>query len=153
MPAMLEHKRTWAAMVKRGRRVPLGTKASLMSSTKWHKLFVALETRSIAVPQAIVKFVDDAAEYRIATPGSRNFRVPHGYVDLPETGPLSLRLIEWIEFPRIARSERCSPNGTGRIPDVETEQDIDGLHRALQQIGRFAILWTDRGLRIEAYAR
>jgi hypothetical protein len=109
--------------------------ASLMSDTKWRKMFAAVA----AIPSIktyYLKSLRGAAEVRGF--GAFGLQAPHEFVDTPSFGPIYLREIEWIEFPRVEQS---------------AHQDIDGLQRALEAAGEFPIEETARGLRIIGHVR
>ena len=124
-----------------------------MSDTKWRKLFSALDHPGLELRQAIVKFVDSDEVHVISTPTSEALRTPKPYVDTFKFGPISLREIEWIEFPAFAEYPNRSPDGKGRVPSTRLKQDIDRAEAVLADVGRFPTQRTERGLRITGYSR
>jgi hypothetical protein len=138
--------------VSKPSRAKIGRKfgASLMSDTKWRKLFAALRAPDLDIRQAIVKFIDSDAERQVLMSAVR----PHGaYVDTLEFGPFALREIEWVEFPRVAEFSRSAPNRTGKIAPKIVVQDIAKARAILEEIGQFPIEQTKRGIRIVGHIR
>jgi hypothetical protein len=116
---------------------------SLMSDTKWRKLFLALDKPELALAECIVKFVGVDGEKTMRVPKSAALHPPRPYVDTFEFGPVLLRSIEWIEFPRTLARRRCP--GDAGLPVL---QDIEAAHRVLDDLGRYPIEITGRGLRV-----
>jgi len=130
-----------------------GVRASLMSDTKWRKLFIALDRTGLELHQARVKFLDDEEVFTITVPRRCSLYPPHTFLDIFEFGPTALRRIEWLEFPRSAVYERPSPNGTGRILEREASQDVEKAKQILERAGRFPLDLTETGLRITGHVR
>jgi hypothetical protein len=116
-----------------------------MSDTKWRKLVLALKTVP-SVDHYFIKFIQSAAEM----PGYNylGLNAPHAFIDSFSFGPIYLRAIEWIEFPRLV-PERIN----GPTPPGGHHQDLVGLRRALDEIGNFPIEETPRGLRVVGHLR
>ena len=126
---------------ERVKRALLNTySSSLMSDTKWRKLFSALKDLP-SIDHYFLKLIRGEEE----GPGYRPFDLwpPHAYVDTADFGPLYLGEIEWIEFPSFVPKRKFGPT-----PPGGHHQDIQGLRRALDSIGKFPIEETPRGLRI-----
>ena len=127
------------------RRVRRTTSASLMSDTKWRKVFAAIQAHpELELRQCIYKFVDYAEE-RVASPGAGLYP-PRPWIDTISFGPIPLRAIEWILFPRMAeyRLDRTTP--PRRVP-----QNTDDAMRILGALGRLPLEMTDLGLLIRGY--
>ena len=114
--------------------------SSLMSDTKWRKLFSAL-TGVPSVDHYFLKLI--RGEEEEAGYGRFDQWPPHAFVDTANFGPLYLADIEWIEFPSIVPKRKY-----GSTPPGGHYQDVQGLRRALDSIGKFPIEETPRGLRI-----
>jgi hypothetical protein len=117
--------------------------ASFMSDTKWRKLFLALDRPELNLSQCVVKFVGVPDAKTMDVPKRHALWPPHGYVDTLQFGPVTLRSIEWIEFPRALMRKRY-PGDAG----VETLQDIEGIRLALEKLGRFPLEDSPAGLRV-----
>ena len=127
--------------------------ASLMSNTKWRKMFVMLgrDNANVGLKQAFIKLIDEEMEYSIAAPEPSNLHLPGSYIDLP-SGRVAFSSIEWIEYPLVARHERRPPNGTGRLPPSEIVQDLDKAEAVIRKLGQYPLERTERGLRIWGYS-
>lgn len=119
----------------------------LMSDTKWRKLFVTLAHLDMPEGQMHVKFLDTPEVRMMPFPGLGALWPPHPYMD-SQFGPVELRAIEWIEFPRIA----STPRGRN-VPDRKTAQDLTPIRQNLESLGQFPIVETEQGLRIDGYRR
>ena len=129
--------------------------ASLMSNSKWRKMFSMLGPRNadVKLEQAIVKFTDDEREHLIAAPPSESLRTPWGYIELSHFGPTALSAIEWIEFPAYATHHNSPPNGVGRVPATRIAQDLDKAEAVISKLGKYPMERTARGLRITGHVR
>lgn len=128
-----------------GRRLSGATRASLMSDTKWRKVFVSLDGHpELHLRQCVYKFVESAEE-RIASPNVGLY-LRRPWVDTSSFGPIPLRSIEWLLFPRVAeyRKDRT-------IPPRREPQDVDGAWRILADLGRLPLEMTERGLLLRGY--
>lgn len=114
--------------------------ASLMSDTKWRKLFGAVASVP-TIDHYVFKFVRLPGE--VSAYGYIGFHPPHCFVDIFSLGPTYLREIEWVEFPRLVASRRV-----GATPVGGHHQDLAALGRALDSIGRFPLEVTMSGLRV-----
>ena len=129
---------------------------SLMSDTKWRKLFYAVDDPFADAPelgQAIIKLIDVDDEKVISTLKGDAPNTPYPYVDTFQYGPIRWRDIEWIEFPKVAEYPRPSPNGLGRVPPKMVKLEIGKLEDRLSKLGNFPVERTERGLRINGYRR
>ncbi|MGE0652758.1 MAG: DUF6678 family protein [Alphaproteobacteria bacterium] len=122
--------------------------ASFMSDTKWRKLFAALDRPDLELTQCIVKFVDVEREHRIAAPRSIALHPPRPYVDTPEFGPVTLRSIEWLEFPALAEWPQRD-----HVPARIVPQDIERARTIIEALGRYPVEETKRGIRIVGHQR
>ena len=126
-------------------RVRRATRASLMSDTKWRKVFASLADHTeLGLRQCVYKFVESAEE-RIGSPDVWLWP-PRPWVDTSSFGPISLRSIEWLLFPRVAeyRTDRTRP------PRCEP-QDVDGAWRILTELGQLPLEMTERGLLLRGH--
>ena len=135
-----------AELDREGRVIRRETRASLMSDTKWREVLAALEANpELSVQQCIVKFVGRPEEHSVGwNPG---LYPPRPWIDMNPIGPVPLRSIEWMLFPRVA--EHRHPDRT--IPVRRQPQDIEGVARIMSGLGKLPIEWTDRGLLIRGY--
>ncbi len=134
-----------AELDREGRRVSRATSASLMSDTKWRKVFAAIEARpELELGQCIFKFVETAQE-RVGNPGAGLY-LPRPWVDTNSFGPIPLRSIEWILFPRFAeyRFDRTTPAR-------HVQQNIDDAMHILSSLGQMPVEMTERGLFVRGY--
>ena len=106
--------------------------ASLMSNTKWRKLFIALDEPGAPKRYCEIKFVRAPIPRHMLLPGAAHLHAPLAYVD-SDVGPFPLRSIEWLEVI-------CTPEERAKIL------------AALSKVGHFATAATDRGLRIIGHA-
>ena len=122
------------------RLIRANTRASLMSDTKWRKLLVALDHSELHLRHCIVKFVGDPEEKPLRRP--TGLYPPRPWVDTLQFGPIPLRSIEWLLFPRVA--EVRDPDRT--IPATHLVQDVDGAARIIEALGRYPAELSERGL-------
>ena len=139
--------------IPKGSRSPAGFRTALMSDTKWRKMFSALDRPELQLRQAIVKFVDNPDERIISMPKASALHPPKPFIDTSEFGPVSLREIEWIEFPAQAVYANPSPSSTGRVPPHIVQQDIAKVETILAAVGKFRLEHNGRGLRIIGHVR
>jgi hypothetical protein len=116
-----------------------------MSDTKWRKLFAALDAHpELGLRQCVYKFVGNAEERT----GSSvvGLDPPHPWVDASSFGPIPLRSIEWLLFPRVAeyRADRTTPAR-------HEPQDVDGAWRILAGLGQLPLEMTESGLLVRGY--
>jgi hypothetical protein len=121
-----------------------------MSDTKWRKLFAALERPELNLEQMRIKFVGVDRVETTHVPTTAALYYPP-FVDLHS--PVSLRTIEWIEFPAIVTFPRRSPDGKGRVPPRLLRQDIERAEAVLASIGRFPMERNGDALRITGHVR
>ncbi len=119
-------------------------KASLMSDTKWRKLFLAVEKLDWRLALCRVKWIEGPNIRLLSTPGSTSLFPPRPFVEAVEFGPFELCSIEWLEFPRVAIQEG---NWMGRRDGAVYEQDVERAERALRAVARFPMEQTESGLR------
>lgn len=125
-----------------GRRVQARAHASLMSDTKWRKVFSELNKPEWRLEYCIVKFIDVTEEKRVYFP--IGLWSPRPWVDIFGFGPIPLRSIEWMLVPRIAKYKRGNPG----VPDGEIEQDVEAIMNAIDGFGKYPVQLTERGLLI-----
>ncbi len=121
------------------------TSGSLTSDTKWRKVFSAIQAHpELELRQCIFKFIESPEE-RIENPGAGLY-VPRPWVDTSSFGPIPLRSIEWLLFPRLAeyRIERT-------IPACLVRQDVQGAMDILSGLGQLPLEMTERGLVVRGY--
>lgn len=134
-----------AELDSEGRRVRRSTNGSLMSDTKWRKVFAAIKVNpELELRQCIFKFVEYPEE-RLGNPGAE-LSVPRSWADTSSFGPIPLRSIEWILFPRVAKYQ-SDPT----IPARLVNQDVDRAMRILGDLGQMPLEMTERGLLIRGY--
>ena len=131
-----------------GRFVRRNFSSALMSDTKWRKMFVALDTANIGLEQVVVKFVEVEKVHRLRIPTKADLHPPWPWVDTLEFGPIELRAIEWLEFPRTAEWPRR--NG---VPDLHVAQDIQAARAIIEALGLYPVEAIGASLRINGYAR
>jgi len=125
--------------------VRANTRASLMSDAKWRKLLTALDRPELELRQCIVKFVGISEEQPISRP--TGLYPPHPWVDTFQFGPIPLRSIEWLLFPRVAELK----DGDRTIPSRHIAQDVGAAARIVDSLGRYPVELSDRGLLITGY--
>jgi hypothetical protein len=123
-------------------------RTSLMSDTKWRKLFLAIERLKLALPICRVKWIFGEEPEMLRTPTSKTLYPPRPFIDSFEFGPFALCSVEWLEFPRVVTHD--SRDGHGR---VTYHQDVDRAEQALKVVARFPMENTPDGLRIVGHAR
>ena len=121
---------------REGRLVRRKTRASLMSDTKWRKLFAALDVSGLRFNRCIWKFVgrDDAVPGHMG--GGLHLSWP--WIDTSVVGPTPLRSIEWLWIPRLTKWGRKT-------------QDVDRAAQVISGLGRYPIEVNERGLLIRGY--
>lgn len=131
----------------RARQVPEGFRASLMSDTKWRKLFRALEPLQVHVCR--IKWIDSEEVVQLQMPSGADLSPPRPYVD-SSRGPFALRLVEWLEFPReVVQWPPAYPGA----PLTGVRQQVDEAHALLESLGAFPMELTAGGLRIIGHQR
>ncbi|ATQ70738.1 hypothetical protein CQW49_22390 (plasmid) [Methylosinus trichosporium OB3b] len=125
-----------------GRRVQARAHASLMSDTKWRKVLSELNKPEWQLEYCIVKFIDVTEEKLVYFP--IGLSPPRPWVDTFGFGPITLRSIEWMLIPRIAKYKRGNPG----VPDGEIEQDVEAIMSVIDKLGKYPVQLTDRGLLI-----
>ena len=139
--------------IAKPRRHPRGFSVSLMSDTKWRKLFTALDRPDLEAAQVLIKFVDTERVHTVRLPRRANLHSPKAFIDMFEFGPLPLRSIEWIEFPAVAEYPNVSPDGKGRVPSTRVPQNIERIASILADLGQFPMELSRHALRINGHAR
>jgi hypothetical protein len=119
--------------------------ASLMSDTKWHKLFSVVEAIP-SIKHYFLKSIRATAE--VPGLGWLGGHAPHAFTDTFSFGPIYLREIEWLEFPALVPRRPSDA-----VQRADHHQDIDAFQRALNAVGKFPIEQTSRGLRIVGHVR
>ena len=104
-------------------------KASLMSDTKWRKLFAAVERLRLGLPVCRIKWIDAEVPLDLPTPRERDLHPARPYVD-SVFGPFALCSIEWLEFPRIVM-RACDHLDTPLAP---VTQDVDRAEQVLRRV-------------------
>ena len=89
-----------------------------------------------------MKFVGDPEEKVLSRP--TGLYPPRPWVDTFQFGPIPLRSIEWLLFPRVAVVR--DPDST--IPPKGLVQDVDGAARIIEALGRYPAELSERGLLI-----
>jgi hypothetical protein len=120
---------------REGRLVRRHTRASLMSDTKWRKLFTALDGAGLAL-QGLWKFLgrDDAVSGGMGG----GLYPPWPWIDTSSFGPVPFRSIEWLWIPR-------------RTAWGRKAQDVDRAAGIISELGRYPVEVNERGLLIRGY--
>lgn len=121
---------------------------SLMSDTKWRKLFIAVERLKLALPICRVKWIFGDVPMMLHTPTSGTLYPSRPFIDSFKFGPFALCSIQWLEFPRVALYDGPS-YGTG----ATYIQNVDRAEQALRVVARFPMENTIEGLRITGHIR
>lgn len=122
--------------------------STLMSDTKWRKLFIALDQSDIQIQQILVKFIDLDDVRIMRMPKTHSLHPPRAWIDTIEFGPVELRAIEWLKIPEFAAFLR--PN---KVPSRKEKQDIVEAQAIIMKLGLYPIEETDDGLLIRGYNR
>jgi hypothetical protein len=134
-----------AELEREGRVVRRETRASLMSDTKWRKVLAVLKAHpELGVQQYFVKFVGEAEEREVGWVG---LYPPRPWIDTFAFGPVPLRSIEWMLFPRLA----VLRNVDRTIPAKTQPQQVEILAELIAGLGKLPIEWIDRGLLVRGY--
>ena len=113
-----------------GRKVARSTRASLMSDTKWRRVFQAInQDPELGIRQCVFKFLE-LDEERIANP-LVDFWSPHPWLDSTSFGPFPLRSIEWLLFPHTA-TYRTHPH----FPPRFEAQAVEGVRVLFDRLGK-----------------
>ena len=132
---------------RENRLVAANTRGAIMSDTKWRKVFSALDASGLDVVQCAVKFVGIGEEKIIRRPGSSALQLSRPWIDTLEFGPVALRSIEGILFPRVANIASIDPT----IPGKQCVQDVEAAAEIIADLGRYPYELTPRGLLITGY--
>ena len=130
---------------REGRAIRAHTRASLMSDTKWRRLLAALDDPALDLRQCVIKFVGDTVERTISK--SFGLHLPCAWVDSFAFGPIPLRSIEWLLFPRVALHDRGDPS----FPKQRIAQDVDLAADIISGLGRYPLELSERGLLITGH--
>jgi hypothetical protein len=125
--------------------VRANTRASLMSDTKWRKLLSAMDDAELELRRCVVKFVGNPNEQVMTRPGG--LYLAHPWVDTFRFGPIPLRSIEWLLFPRVAEIRDVDRT----IPSRYVTQHVDAAARIIEGLGKYPVELSDRGLLITGY--
>ncbi|MFC3077773.1 DUF6678 family protein [Phenylobacterium terrae] len=128
-------------------RIARHTRAALMSNTKWRKLIRALDRADLQLGHCVIKFVGEPEPCPAFKPGESTLYPGGGWIDA-SLGPIRLRTIEWLMFPR--RYE-YRPLNDRTIPAKVVEQNVDEAVRVLGDLGCYPIELSDQGLLIRGY--
>jgi hypothetical protein len=134
---------------KEGRLILREFETSLMSDTKWRKLFIALDDANLKVYQCIIKLVDEERPRIVITPDKSTIQSSSVFYMIEWGGYTNFRAIEWLEFPKVAVYSR----GTKGTPAAKVPQDLDGAQRVLDTLGRYPVERHENGLRIVGHRR
>jgi len=130
---------------REGRIVRGATAGSLMSDTKWRKVFSTIEMHpELELRQRIFKFVGYNQER--TEDAWISLSLPHPWIDTFAFGPIPLRSIEWMLFPRVAEYRMDST-----IPPRRINQDVKEAMRIFSSLGQLPLEMTERGLLIRGY--
>lgn len=124
-------------------------RAPLMSNTKWHKLFRAIEQLGLDIRFCCIKWVDVETPQRRDTPRVTYEPPAFPYLD-SERGPFRLTDIEWIEFPRVMVDWAAFYPGA---PMVSWTQDVERAEQLLRPLAQFPMELTSEGLLITGHVR
>jgi hypothetical protein len=127
------------------RAIHAHTRASLMSDTKWRRLLAALDDPDLDLRQCVIKFVGDPVERTIGK--SFGLHPPRPWVDSFAFGPIPLRSIEWLLFPRVALYDRGDPS----FPKRRVNQTVERAADVIAQLGRYPFELSERGLLITGH--
>lgn len=122
-------------------------RASLMSDTKWRKLFLAIERLKLELPVCRIKWTFGDGIDTMPTPTSHTLYPPRPFVE-SRFGPFALCSVEWLEFPRVALKQ-----GHNHPAGATVIQDVDRAEQALKVIGRFPTENTPESLRVIGHVR
>ncbi|MCR9412915.1 hypothetical protein NB471_10125 [Vibrio alginolyticus] len=117
---------------------------SLMSNSKWRKVFTVLDVPELMLKQCYWKFVDNDDEFLGWF--TKSDELMEKYVGDYGSGPFAYKRIEWLEIPKVGK-----PSGYENVPFKHWHQDIDGALSILNSIGQFDTELTGRGLRIYGF--
>lgn len=129
------------------RRIARHTRAALMSNTKWRKLIRALDRPDLRLGHCVIKFVGEPVPCPAFKPGEPTLYPGGGWIDA-SLGPIRLRTIEWLMFPR--RYE-YRPLNDRTLPAKLVDQDLDQAVRVLAALGGYPMEVSDQGLLIRGY--
>jgi hypothetical protein len=120
---------------REGRLVRRHTRASLMSDTKWRKLFAKLDASGLTL-EGVWKFVgrDEAVSGRV----SGGLYLDRPWIDSSSFGPLAFRAIEWLWVPR-------------RVALGRRMQEVDRAAAMISELGRYPVEVSERGLLVRGY--
>jgi hypothetical protein len=129
------------------RRIAHRTRAALMSDTKWRKLIRALDRPDLQLGHCVIKFIGEPEPRVTSRPGEASLYPESSWIDA-SLGPIRLRTIEWLMFPRLFEYR---PMNNRTLPAKHVNQDIDAAARILAELGDYPIEVTDEGLFVRGY--
>jgi hypothetical protein len=92
--------------------------------------------------RCIIKFVGNPQAKVLSRP--TGLYPPRPWVDTFDFGPIPLRSIEWLLFPRIAEVRDVDRT----IPARRVQQDVDAAARVVETLGRYPVELSEQGLMI-----
>lgn len=116
-----------------------------MSDTKWRKLIDALDQPGLDLGHCVIKFVGDPELRATYRPGRASLYPGSGWIDA-SLGPIRLRTLEWLMFPR-----RFEYRASRTTPAKTFEQDVDQAARVLASLGEYPVEVSDEGLLVRGY--
>ncbi|AMV40599.1 hypothetical protein [Planctomyces sp. SH-PL62] len=125
------------------RRLAWDAKASCMSDARWRKVLGAIADAELGLCHASWKFLDSDQLHDWGVP-DRNHILPSRLAD-GRFQPEEYRWIEWIHFPRSWHPDPASA--------FAYEQDLEGLKRVLDSVGKLQVREDERGLTLFGYVR
>lgn len=128
-------------------RILRDTRASLMSDTKWRKLIRALNRPDLMLSRCVLKLIDEPEPLTTHLPSEASLSPPRPWIDA-SIGPIRLRTIEWLFFPR---SFETRPMGDRTLPATRHQQDVDVAAELLGALGNYPVELTERGLMVRGY--
>jgi hypothetical protein len=128
-------------------RILRDTRASLMSDTKWRKLIQALNRPDLTLSRCVLKLIDEPEPRTTHLPNEASFSPPRPWIDA-SIGPIRLRTIEWLFFPR---SFETRPMDDRTLPATRHQQDVEAAAEVLTALGRYPIELTEEGLLVRGY--
>jgi len=123
-------------------------KTSLMSNTKWRKLFLAVQRLQLGLPICKLKWIFSDVPETLHTPTSKTLYPPRPFIDSFEFEPFALCSIHCLEFPRVALYD-----GVGVGTGTTYVQNVERAEQALSAVARFPMEKSFEGLQIVGHIR
>jgi hypothetical protein len=124
------------------------SKVSFMNTSKWIKLFQAIEYSDISLQGETIKLIESEhiARFSLKNDG---FYCIRGYTADRYNSPFHYKEIEWIFVPAVNETERWNRNE--KLKTHRDSNDVHALKELIDSLGQFEYDFDENGLKIYGY--